>query len=101
MIEKGIDMPKITVLPANVSAEVEPGELLLEAGEKAGVEMEAGCFSCSCGTCVVEVVSGMENLEPPTPEELDVLDQWNRDPEKYRLACCVRIQKGEVVIRQL
>jgi len=101
MIEKGIDMPKITVLPANVSAEVEPGELLLEAGEKAGVEMEAGCFSCSCGTCVVEVVSGMENLEPPTPEDLDVLDQWNRDPEKYRLACCVRIQKGEVVIRQL
>ena len=52
-------MPKVTVLPANVSAEVEPGELLLEAGEKAGVEMEAGCFNCSCGTCAIEVVSGM------------------------------------------
>lgn len=92
-------MPTVTVLPANVRAEVPPGELLLEAGEKAGVEMEAGCFNCSCGTCVVEVVSGMANLEDPTPEELDVLDQWNRDPEKYRLACCVRIQRGEVAIR--
>jgi ferredoxin len=94
-------MPKVTVLPAEASAEVEAGELLLEAGEQAGVEMEAGCFNCSCGTCVVEVVSGMEHLEPPSPEELDVLDQWNRDPEKYRLTCCVKIKSGEVVIRQI
>ena len=93
-------MPKVTVQPANVSAEVEPGELLLEAGEKAGVEMEAGCFNCSCGTCVVEVVSGMENLEEPTAEELDVLDSWNKDPEKFRLTCCVRIKTGDVVIKQ-
>jgi ferredoxin len=90
----------VTVQPANVSAEVEPGELLLEAGEKAGVEMEAGCFNCSCGTCVVEVVSGMENLEEPTAEELDVLDSWNKDPEKFRLTCCVRIKTGDVVIKQ-
>jgi ferredoxin len=93
-------MPKLTVLPANVSAEVEPGELLLKAGEQAGVEMEAGCFNCNCGTCVAEILSGMENLDPPTPEELDVLDQWNRDPEKYRLTCCVKIKQGEVVLRQ-
>ena len=92
-------MAKVTVLPANVSAEVDPGELLLDAGEKAGVEMEAGCFNCSCGTCVVEVVRGMESLEEPTPEELDVLDQWNRDPEKFRLACCVRVKAGNVTIR--
>ena len=93
-------MPKVTVLPANLSAEVEPGELLLEAGEKAGVEMEAGCFNCSCGTCVVEVVSGMENLAAPTDEELDVLDAWNKDPDKYRLACCTKVEKGDVTIRQ-
>jgi len=93
-------MPKVTVLPANLSAKVEPGELLLEAGEKAGVEMEAGCFNCSCGTCVVEVVSGMENLAEATAEELDVLDAWNKDPEKFRLTCCVRVEKGDVTIKQ-
>jgi len=93
-------MPKVTILPAGASAEVEPGELLLEAGEKAGIEMEAGCFNCSCGTCVIEVVSGMENLEEPTPEELDVLDQWNKDPEKFRLTCCVHVKAGDVVLRQ-
>ena len=94
-------MPKVTVLPANRSAEVAPGELLLEAGEKAGIEMEAGCFNCSCGTCVVEVVSGMDHLEEPTPEELEVLDSWNRDPEKYRLTCCVKVKDGEVTIKQI
>ena len=93
-------MPKITVLPANKSADVAAGENLIDAGETAGVEMEAGCFNCSCGTCVVEVVSGMEHLEPPTPEELDVLDAWNRDPEKYRLACVTKFKSGEVTIRQ-
>ncbi len=92
-------MARITILPANASAEVADGELLLHAGEKAGVEMEAGCFNCSCGTCVAEVVSGMENLSPPSDEELDVLDQWNKDPQKYRLTCCVKLERDQVTLR--
>ena len=93
-------MAKVTVLPANVSAEAPAGALLIEGGEAAGVDMEAGCFNCSCGTCVVEVVQGMENLEEASPEELDVLDQWNKDPEKFRLTCCVKVRDGDIVIRQ-
>lgn len=92
-------MPKVTLLPGGQTAEVPSGTLLLDAGEEAGVEMEAGCFNCSCGTCAVKIASGMENLEPPTDEELNVLDQWNKDPENYRLTCCVKILKGEVVIQ--
>ena len=42
----------------------------------------------------------MENLDAPTAEELDVLDQWNKDPEKYRLTCCVKLLSGEVVLKQ-
>jgi ferredoxin len=94
-------MPKVTVLPEQRSAEVPSGEFLLQAGEKAGVEMEAGCFHCSCGTCAVEIVSGLENLEPPTDQELDVLDGWNRDSERYRLSCCAKIRTGDVVIRKV
>jgi ferredoxin len=92
-------MPNVTLMPGGQSAEVPPGTLLLDAGEEAGVEMEAGCFNCSCGTCAIAIDSGMENLEPPTDEELNVLDQWNKDPEKYRLTCCVKILKGDVVMR--
>ena len=50
-------MATITILPTQKSAEIPDGKLLVEAGELAGVEMEAGCFSCSCGTCAAEVVS--------------------------------------------
>ncbi len=92
-------MPKVTILPSGQSAEVPAGTLLIDAGEEAGVAMEAGCFNCSCGTCAVAVDSGMENIEPATDEELNVLDQWNKDPEKYRLTCCVKILKGDVVLR--
>src|SRR5471032_2345098 len=93
-------MPKVTLLPGGQSAEVPADTLLLDAGEKAGVEMEAGCFNCSCGTCVVEIVNGMENLEEPIPEELEVLDAWNKDAEKFRLTCCVKIKGGDVTIKQ-
>jgi ferredoxin len=93
-------MPKVIVMPDKKTAEVAPGTLLLDAGEAAGVDMEAGCFNCSCGTCTARIHSGMENLDPPTDEELEVLDQWNKDPEKYRLTCCVKINKGEVVLQQ-
>jgi ferredoxin len=93
-------MPKVIILPGNTTAEVPPGTTLLDAGEEAGVDMEAGCFNCSCGTCVARIHSGMENLEAPTDEELNVLDQWNKDPEKYRLTCCTKILKGEVVLQQ-
>ena len=92
-------MATITILPAQKTAEVPDGELLVEAGELAGVEMEAGCFNCSCGTCAAEVVSVMENLSPPTDEELDVLDQWNKDPDKFRLTCCVRLLRGQCTLR--
>jgi ferredoxin len=37
-----------------------------------------------CGTCIVEIVEGMENLSPKTDFELRKL---KRKPESYRLAC--------------
>lgn len=37
-----------------------------------------------CGTCIVEIVSGMENLSPKTDFEARKL---KKKPENYRLAC--------------
>lgn len=94
-------MARITIENHGKSAEIPDGvHTILEAGEKAGVDMEFGCRDCSCGTCVVTVIKGMENLSAPTDQEIDVLDTWNRDPEKFRLACCVKVMKGEVVVRE-
>lgn len=92
-------MPILTILPQDVRIEVPAGLTLHHAAAQGGVEMPAGCLRCNCGTCVVEVLSGQAGLEPPTDDELDVLDAWNRDPASYRLSCCTRIQSGEIIIR--
>jgi ferredoxin len=37
-----------------------------------------------CGTCVVEIIEGLENLSPKTDFEIKKL---RKKPENYRLAC--------------
>lgn len=94
-------MPRVTILPVDLAANVAVGDSLLDAGEQAGVEMVAGCFNCSCGTCVVAVVQGMEHLVAPSVMELEVLVGDGRDPTRHRLACTTRLAGGDVTIRQL
>ncbi|MEQ8466349.1 2Fe-2S iron-sulfur cluster-binding protein [Coleofasciculus sp. E2-BRE-01] len=48
-----------------------------------GKLMNCGGYG-QCGTCVVEVVEGMENLSPRTDVEQRKL---KKKPESYRLAC--------------
>ncbi len=93
-------MPRVTILPVDLTAEVPAGDSLLDAGLAAGVPMEAGCGDCSCGTCVVEIVHGMANLSPVSAAEAKVLRMNDRDPARFRLACTARVQGAEVVVRQ-
>jgi ferredoxin len=48
-----------------------------------------------CGTCIVEVVDGMENLSPPTETEERKL---KKKPSTYRLACQTLVN-GAVTIK--
>ncbi|MEM8780514.1 MAG: 2Fe-2S iron-sulfur cluster-binding protein [Cyanobacteria bacterium P01_G01_bin.49] len=48
-----------------------------------GKLMNCGGYG-QCGTCVVEVVEGMENLSPRTDFEQRVL---KKKPDSFRLAC--------------
>lgn len=48
-----------------------------------GKLMNCGGYG-QCGTCIIEVVDGMENLSPRTPVENAKL---KKKPETYRLAC--------------
>lgn len=54
--------------------------------------------NCSCGACNIEVLEGMENLNPPSDEEKRVLSRIKRQGPNVRLACqCV--PTGDVAIR--
>ena len=72
--------------------ELEDGASLQEACEEAGVPF--ACTEGVCGTCVIEVHEGMENLSEPTQEELDFLGET----EVERLACQCKIKGGSVKI---
>ncbi len=59
-----------------------------------GKMMNCGGYG-QCGTCVVEILEGMENLSPRTEVESRKL---RKKPESYRLACQVSVS-GSVTVK--
>lgn len=69
------------------------GSGIQEVCEEAGVPF--ACTEGVCGTCVVEIKEGEENLSKPTQEEEDFLGE---DTCEERLACQCKIMHGDVKI---
>jgi ferredoxin len=91
-------MAKITVKNDNVSFEVPDGELLYPYLEE-NSSLPFGCKKGRCGTCACVILSGEENLEPKSrDEEMLLAKLGNPSSKRNRLACQLRIKKGEVVI---
>ena len=81
-------MPSITIDGKRV--ELSDGAPILAACEALGVPF--GCQAGSCGTCVITVESGMDNLWPRNELEEDMRLRGNE-----RLACQARIRTGDVM----
>ncbi|MBN2005576.1 MAG: DUF4445 domain-containing protein [Anaerolineae bacterium] len=74
--------------PVGRRIEIRPGETVLDAARKAGVEMVAVCGGAgSCGKCRVRLVAG--RLSEPAPVELRVFGA-DELASGYRLACQAR-----------
>ncbi len=69
--------------------EIPDGENIVDYIEEAGVPI--GCSNGVCGTCEVEVLSGMDNLSELNQEEEDLGMEGNK-----RLGCQCEISGGEV-----
>lgn len=85
---------KITFLPQNITWEATPGETILQAAVKAGVNIDGNCAGVgTCGKCKVKVLEG----------DLDqVKDHHHKLSENeiaagYRLACCHQVSEGMVI----
>lgn len=72
--------------------EVQDGELIKDAAEQLGVPFS--CRNGLCGTCMIDIEDGEENLSELTPEEIDM----GRD-RTHRLACQCKIKQGIVRIK--
>ncbi|MDP1881005.1 MAG: 2Fe-2S iron-sulfur cluster-binding protein [Parachlamydiaceae bacterium] len=77
----------------NEEIELPDDSPIAEECEQAGVPF--ACTEGVCGTCVIEVKEGKENLSAPTQEEEDFLGEGTCHE---RLACQCRIKQGRVRI---
>ena len=68
---------------------VPDGEKIVDYIEEAGVPI--GCSNGVCGTCEIEIESGMENFNEATEEEVDLGMEGNK-----RLGCQCTISGGTV-----
>ncbi len=74
------------------------GELIKEYCENVGIPF--ACEEGICGTCVIEVEEGGENLTDFTQEEIDFLGEQDISEEGCeRLACQCKIKSGTVRVR--
>lgn len=73
--------------------ELKEGDAIMDACMEAGIPF--GCQSGICGTCIIEVLEGMEHLSERNQQETDMELE-----EHERLACQCRILSGTVKVRQ-
>ncbi len=86
-------MAKLVFEGTGEEKDVEDGAPIATLCEEAGVPF--ACTEGICGTCVIEVKEGMDNLNEMTQEELDFIG----GPCSERLACQCRIKSGLVKIQ--
>jgi len=86
-------MAKLIFEHSDEIVELNDDSAIAEACEEAGVPF--ACTEGVCGTCVIEIKEGKENLSNPTQEELDFLGDGTCSE---RLACQCKIKSGHVKI---
>jgi ferredoxin len=93
-------MPKanVTFEDIDVTITVPAGTRLIEISEKVGAGITYGCREGECGTCLMRIVSGMDNLAEPSLLEDKVLKELMAG-RRHRLACQAQVLGGEVVVR--
>jgi ferredoxin len=88
---------KVTFQDIGVAVTVPAGTRLIEVSEKVGAGIVYGCREGECCTCLTKVISGAENLAPPSALEAQVLKD-NLAPRQHRLACQAQVLGGEIVV---
>lgn len=86
-------MAKLIFEQTDEELELPEGAAIAEACEEAGVPF--ACTEGVCGTCVIQVIEGSDNLSEPTQEEKDFLGD---ETIQERLACQCKIKQGRVVV---
>lgn len=87
-------MAKLLFANTGEQAELEDNSPIAQVCEEAGVPF--ACTEGVCGTCIVEVVEGYQNLSEPTQAEIDFLGE--QGVRRERMSCQCKIKQGLVKI---
>ncbi|QQS55698.1 MAG: (2Fe-2S)-binding protein [Candidatus Competibacteraceae bacterium] len=81
-----------------VTVTVPAGTRIIEISDKLNSGIVYGCREGDCGTCLMKVTQGMENLSEPSALEAKILKEHfaSRDT---RVACQAQALGGEIVVR--
>jgi len=88
---------KVTFSDINLTVTVPVGTRMIEVSEKVGSGIVYGCRECDCGTCMMKVEDGWNNLSEPSVLEDKVLRE-NMAGRHNRLACQAQIL-GDVTVK--
>jgi ferredoxin len=93
-------MPKANITFENIgtTVTVPAGTRLIEISEKVNAGITYECREGECGTCMMRIVSGMENMSERSVLEDKVL-QENMAGRNNRLACQAQVLGGDIVVR--
>ena len=86
----------LTFKDIGLTVSVPVGVRVIEISEKVGAGVIYGCREGDCGTCMMKVEEGWENLSTPSIIEDKVLKD-NLAGRHYRLACQAQII-GDVTV---
>ncbi len=98
-------MPQIVFLPhaehcpEGAVVEAQPGETIITAAKRNGIDIEHACeMSCACTTCHVVIREGFNSLEASDELEDDMLDKaWGLEMES-RLSCQALVGEADLVV---
>ncbi|MBI1861137.1 MAG: 2Fe-2S iron-sulfur cluster binding domain-containing protein [Deltaproteobacteria bacterium] len=78
---------KVIFLPSGKTIDVDDGTRLYDAAKSAGLPVASSCRGeFTCGKCVMQIVSGGENVSVQDEEERTLLVRERNDPT-HRISC--------------
>ncbi len=88
----------LTFEDINVTVSVPAGTRVIEVSEKVGAGITYGCREGDCGTCIMKVTDGWDNLSEPSVLEDKVLRE-NMAGKHNRLACQAQVLAGSIAVK--
>lgn len=88
----------VTFEDINITVSVPAGTRIIEVSEKVGAGITYGCREGDCGTCIMKVTEGYQNLSEPSVLEDKILRE-NMAGKHNRLACQAQVLDGNISVK--